>query len=632
MSESFFDQQLALSLQRLEDLWQRAESLPKPLEEPSKQIKEVSVEHRQLLKESLDEFSTSLEELRTITEELRQQNEALTTSHVIAETERQRYRELFESAPTGYIVTTKEAVILDINEMAAQLLNGSSQPLRHKRLIVFVDLEKRQDFYDQLRKLQAGESIKNWQFQIQHQHGSGIPVCCTVMPVQDSQGQVLELRWCIQGLSSSGTVASTQQFSDRNVKFDSTPHLFQDMFERAAIGMALLDRQGCVITSNQALQEMLGYTAQDLQILFPKLMNLDKEGAELVLFQQLMAGQHCSYQLEKHFPDRPMQWARLTASLVRGAETRSSFATFMLEDITSAKQHQAVSHQEPNIGSNQDVKTSSYRTIERLAPAFKDSQGITQKKESSTSLSEAFIKDEEFSAINFHFISIAAHELRNPLNTIASCAKLVETYTHQWSDEKKVNYLKRIQVNVKRIERLFDDFLLASKIETGQLQLKPALVDLTEFCHQLIQELKQDVGRDRKIILTCKTQTSGVWDKKILRQILLTLLSNAIKYSPKSSEIELNVDAQEGYVKLRIQSSGLTIPQKDPDFLLKAFHSSSNLGAVEKQGLGLAIVKKCVDLQGGEVLVERQEETGTTVTVTLPLILRQENNRIPENY
>lgn len=502
MSETIFDQQLTLSLRRLENLWQRAENLPKSSEELSKQLKEASVEHRQVLKESLEEFSKSLEELQTITEELRQQNEALVTGYGIIEAERQRYRELFELAPNGYLITTKEAAILEVNQIAAQLLNASPQHLPHKPLSVFINAEKRKDFYAQLRKLQAGKSIKNWQLQIQPRRGSCILVSCTVIPVRNSQGQVIELRWWMQDLSSCQTIES--------------------------------------------------------------------------------------------------------------------------EDITFTKQPQAASLQDPNLQLNQDVKTSGQGqgTIEQLAPELKTTQEIPQPRQSAIAVTDAFIQDENFSPIKLDFLSLTAHKLRNPLNTIASCAKLIESYAQQWPDEKKLNYLQRIPVNVKRIERLIDDLLLVGKIETGQLKLKPALVDLTEFCHQLIQELKEDVARDRQIRLTYQSQTSGVWDKKLLRQILLNLLSNAIKYSPKDSKIQLDVDGQDGYVKFRIQSLGLSIPQKDSYFLLKGLHPNRPVGVPEEQRLRFAIVKKCVDLQGGKVWVESQEGTGTTFTVTLPLILR----------
>ncbi|HEY9597608.1 MAG TPA: ATP-binding protein [Cyanophyceae cyanobacterium] len=509
MSERIFEQQLTLSFQRLEDLWQRAENLPTLSEELSKPLKEASIQHRQLLKESLDEFSNSLEELQTITEELRQQNEALAASHAIIETERQRYRELFELAPTGYLITTKESAILEVNRMAAQLLSAFPQHLHHKPLAVFVNAEKRQEFYAKLRKLQAGKSIKNWQFQIQTRHGACIPICCTVMPIRNAQGQVVELCWWMQDLSCSQAVET--------------------------------------------------------------------------------------------------------------------------DDIPFAQQHPVTSLKDPNLPSNQDIQTSFQGTIEHLAPAVTTTQDSNKHKQLPTAVPEAFIKDEEFSAIKFHFMSRAAYELRNPLNTIASCAKLLESYGQQWSDEKKLSYFQRIQLNVKRIERLLDDFLLMGKIETGQLQLKPALVDLTEFCHQLIQELKRDVGCDRKIILTYKSQISGVWDKKILRQILLNLLSNAIKYSPKGSEIQLDIDGRDGYIKLCIQSSGISIPHNDSHFLFKPLYPSSHVGVIEEQGLGFAIVKKCVDLQGGDVWIENQEGTGTTFTVKLPLVLQQRNSRMSEN-
>jgi len=461
MTQDVFEQHLALSRKRLEELWQRADKLPTLSKQLWRQAPEFSREQQKLLKESLQELSNSIEELQVAGEELRQQNEELVASRLAVEAERQRYQNLFECAPYGYLVTTKEGVIREANQMAAQLLNVFQKRLIGKPLVVFVAAEERRSFYQQLSQLQKGESIHNWQLQIQRRRGVGFKAFCTVAPIQDSQGQVVTLSWCIQDVTS-------------------------------------------------------------------------------LLVGESMPGD----------------------------------------------------------------------------------QKRTEEQENSSAASVALTKESELSAIKSHFASVVSQELRNPLNTIDCCAKLIEAHSQKWSEEKKGGYLQQIQVNVKQITQRLDDLLLIGKIEAGQQKLNPALIDLTQFCHELVQNLQQGVGQKHKLSLTHQGPHPGVWDAKLLRRILMNLLLNAIKYSPEGSEVKLNVVCLGREVRFSIQDSGIGIPPEERKLVFKSFQRGSNVGIIPGSGLGLAIAKQCVELHRGEISLESQVGIGTTVTVTLPLNLR----------
>lgn len=739
MSEQIFDQQLALSLQRLEELWQQVDELPPR----AQQAQELPSQRQDLLKESLEGLSLSLQELQVAAEELRQEKEDLAESLTAVETERQRYQELFKFAPDGYLVTTKDGTILEANQTVGELLNISPERLVTKPLVVFIDPQERRHFYAKLSQLQKGESLKNWQVQLQRWREAFFEVSFTVTPIQDSQGQVVGLRWQLQDLASTKNTESAEQQSEA---------LFRAMFENAAIGIMLLDSQGQVIKSNRALEEMLGYGSQDLETVLPQWLNLDKSGIEAVTFQQLMAGKRSCYQREKCYraPDKSLRWGRLTYSLVQGVGNKPAFANCMLEDITElhqlkATQQEAVKHEQalkqqlalkPSQSNPEQTDSSIMRLeaepqqlatlVEQLGkmlnnilsstPEFffvYDSTGkyiyvnrsaaqalgltqsdfisktwqqlelpaeimerldaqravvfstgqpitdeasfptvegmrdyeytispisdvgsnpeavvvtirdITEQKRAAVAASEAMAKEEEFSALKSHFsyfASVITHELRNPLNNIFACTKLIESNTPSETDEKTLNYLQLIQVNVRRMNQLLNDLLLIKKVEAKELELNPSLLNLTQFCQELSEELQQGVASRHKITFTSQESCSAVsLDKKLLRHILTNLLLNAIKYSPENGEIKLDVACQEKQAIFRIQDSGTDIPQADQEFLFKMFHQGSNVGVVAGSGLGLLIVKQCIDLQGGEIAVESTQAVGTTLTVTLPL-------------
>jgi signal transduction histidine kinase len=96
------------------------------------------------------------------------------------------------------------------------------------------------------------------------------------------------------------------------------------------------------------------------------------------------------------------------------------------------------------------------------------------------------------------------------------------------------------------------------------------------------------------------------------------LLSNAIKYSPEGSSIQFDLVCEDNTATFRIQDRGIGIPIEDQARLFEPFYRSSNVGTISGTGLGLAIAQRCVELQGGKVVVESEVGVGTTFTVTLP--------------
>lgn len=180
------DQQTENSLRRLNDLWQHSATLPTLLHEP--------------LTEALEEHYLTLQELQVAVEELRLQNEELAATRQAVEAERQRYQELFEFAPDAYLVTDPSAVVLEANQAAADLLKCSKASLVGKPLVVFVTSDRR-DFRTQLSQLESAKEAKEWEAQIQPRQGTSFPATFKVAAVQNSDSQVVGLRWLLRDIT-----------------------------------------------------------------------------------------------------------------------------------------------------------------------------------------------------------------------------------------------------------------------------------------------------------------------------------------------------------------------------------------------------------------------------------------------
>jgi signal transduction histidine kinase len=167
---------------------------------------------------------------------------------------------------------------------------------------------------------------------------------------------------------------------------------------------------------------------------------------------------------------------------------------------------------------------------------------------------------------------------------------------------------------------LLDEILFLSKTEAAKLEYKPTLVDLVNFCTELTDILQVNAGSQHSIIFTFQGEsTQAQMDEDLLNFIFTNLISNAIKYSPQNSIIWFDLICKDGLATFQIRDHGMGIPLKDQTSLFQAFYRASNVGVIQGTGLGLTIVKKCVELHGGHIKLESEQDVGTTVIVTLPL-------------
>ncbi len=246
---------------------------------------------------------------------------------------------------------------------------------------------------------------------------------------------------------------------------------------------------------------------------------------------------------------------------------------------------------------------------------------ITERKRVETDIRNSLEKEKELNELKSRFVTMASHEFRTPLATILSSSELLEYYSHKWSDDKKVKHQQRIQSSVKHMTNLLDDVLLIGKAEAGKLEFQPKLLDIIQFCRDLVEEVQ--VTTQTHTINFCiqgqLDKIDGLIDEKLLRHIITNLLTNAIKYSPQGKEVNFNLICDREQAVFLIQDGGIGISPEDRQKLFESFHRGKNVSNIPGTGLGLAIVKKSVDLHGGTITVQSQLEVGTTFTVTLPL-------------
>ncbi|MEG4074469.1 ATP-binding protein [Microcoleus sp. Pol14C2] len=274
---------------------------------------------------------------------------------------------------------------------------------------------------------------------------------------------------------------------------------------------------------------------------------------------------------------------------------------------------------------------------------------IETKMRESLKASEAARESmEEKSHRQNQYISMAAHELRNPLNAILISAELLKLDRTRSSDESQVRTLRLVHSATQKMNQLIDDMLLMGRAESGQLKCNPLPINLVEFCQDLLAQLQLGNEARHKLTLIPSDVTSAILDQQLLHGIISNLIVNAIKYSPNGGQVTLELEfrpASEGdkeaifclsphsffsnsyftninspLLIIRIRDEGIGIPETEVGKIFEMFYRCKNTGKIKGNGLGLTIVKKAVELQGGAIACESKMGVGTTFTVALPYV------------
>jgi signal transduction histidine kinase len=238
-----------------------------------------------------------------------------------------------------------------------------------------------------------------------------------------------------------------------------------------------------------------------------------------------------------------------------------------------------------------------------------------QDKEIRQSLSESQILNTEQS----RYLSIASHELRNPITAIQMSAEMLEKYEDNLSEDKKHKHLDRIRKAASNMNQLLEDVLILSRADLGKLSFHPTPLDVIEFCHNLVEDFQINLGQEYQILLQYQGYFNQVYlDSNLLSHILNNLISNAVKYSPDGGIIQLLLIGADELIIFKVIDHGIGMPAEFQANLFKQFERATNVGNIQGTGLGLSIVKRAVDLHNGQIAVESEEGEGTTFTVILP--------------
>jgi len=247
-------------------------------------------------------------------------------------------------------------------------------------------------------------------------------------------------------------------------------------------------------------------------------------------------------------------------------------------------------------------------------------KSLEQKvRERTEALQLAIQKEKEQVDVRNRFVSIASHEFRLPLSSIYNHIEAIKT-TLQNPPKETLASLEKIQLHTRHMTALLEDVLTIGKSEAGKMKANLGIVELRHFLQGIIAEVLGHTHHTHGVQFDFPLPTLEIKsDAKLLRNIVINLLNNAITYSPGESEVYLSVTPGDSTVDITIKDHGIGIDEKDIWRIFEPFNRGTNTLEIKGTGLGLTIVKKAVEALDGKIFAKSKIGEGALFTIRLNL-------------
>jgi len=399
------------------------------------------------------------------------------------------------------------------------------------------------------------------------------------------------------------------------------------LFENATEGILLTNREGLVVLANPAAEKTFGYdkdelTDQPIEILIPQKYRGHhpqlREGFHKHPGNRIMGAGRDLQGTRKNGENFPVE-----VSLSFYEQQNETYVIAFIVDITLRKQIENNMLQQKK---ELEKVTSDIRKLNTELEAKVNErtvilrEALMKLEQSQKELSEAFDKEKELNEIKSRFVSMASHEFRTPLSTILSSASLVSKYPTTEENEKREKHIRRIKDSVNYLNELLEDFLSLGKLEEGKVSITITTFTINDFLADIIDEMKELLKNGQEIKVAYEGDPDFTTDKRMLKNILLNLLSNATKFSDEGKNIWVTVSNKDKTLSLAVRDEGIGIPEGDLPHLFETFFRGKNVSNIQGTGLGLPIIKRYLNLLQGNITVNSRFNEGTTFRIKLPAL------------
>jgi PAS domain S-box-containing protein len=470
---------------------------------------------------------------------------------------------IIDSSDDAIISKTLGGIITSWNRGAENLFGYSGSEIlgKHIKVLIPADLEAEEDII--INKIRKGERIQHYETIRKTKEGLNIFVSLTVSPIINRKGEII------------GASKIARDITRQNIAEEKQAMLaaIVDSSDDAIISKNL---NGVILSWNQGAEKTFGYTEKEI------------------------IGKH----IFTIIPERLRSEEELIISKIRNGERINHFDTIRKTKDGSEK----------NISITvSPIKNSNGRII----GASKIARDITERINVEKQLREFTEKLQALNNAKDDFIGMASHELKTPLTSINAYMQLLQ---RNLVSDRDRGFVDKTVRQLGRLSNLVSDLLDVSKIQAGKLMLNFETVSLHGLLNESIEIVQNTVTSHHIACDFSVSDTTVTVDKHRIEQVIINLLTNAVKYSPESEKIIVTAINTAQDVIISVKDFGIGISRDHAEKIFSRFYRVEGLAPTfSGLGIGLYIAHEIVERHGGEMWVESQVGKGSTFYFKLPV-------------
>jgi PAS domain S-box-containing protein len=516
----------------------------------------------------------------------------------------ERYRDLFENATDLIQSVTPDARFLYVNKAWQKALGYKEKDIAGLTIwdIIHPDcLQKCQAIFQQVMD---GETVENVEAVFVAKDGKTIVVEGNINAWR-KDGEIIATRGIFRDVTERKRMEEALRQSE--AKYRTLTESLNELIYRS-------DPKTFVATYvNSAVETVFGYTSEEWlndPELWDKTIHPDDRERVFALLEKAQAKMEpFAYEYRIIRKDGSEGWVEDHVSWEKDGKGRLVSVNGVVYDITERKRME------------QEIQDKN----EELEAQNEELR--MQNEEIAAQQNELLEKNRELAEATqakSEFLASMSHELRTPLNAVIGFSELMLDGVPGEINEKQKEYLDDILTSGQHLLSLISDVLDLSKIEARKLELQLETVNLIDVINDAIQSVKpmlDDKKQQLETVVGRKTLQVRA-DRNRLRQVLLNLVSNAIKFTPAGGQLRIEVVEVEDWCQVTVNDNGIGIRKEDLGRLFQPFTQLETLPDAKKEGtgLGLAISKQFVEASGGKIWVESEYGKGSKFIFTLPLV------------
>ncbi|MCL5055144.1 MAG: ATP-binding protein [Firmicutes bacterium] len=407
---------------------------------------------------------------------------------------------------------------------------------------------------------------------VSHQRAIGILMMeCHVPSAQITQQEIILL-----SLLSGQTAVACENANlykglhERNIELAKLKNYLSSILENVTTGIIALDKEGRITSLNRSAEKILSLKSEKAvgKLFFELFSEPLRTTFRDILLSSMIQAEASSYELDAELDNKILPLA-LSTSLLRDEKGDPTGFVVACRDISETKELDAM---------------------------------------------------RKLSQLKTEFLSSISHELRTPLTSIKAYSETLINLLDRLPLETRMECLKIIDSEADRLARLLDDLLDFSRMESGKLKLALQEINLVELIEQVVSQMKFDSSKHSIAVNFPFIKAPILADPDRIKQALINLFSNAIKYSPEGGKIECAIKDEGDSFSVFVKDSGIGIPSETLPHIFEKFYRGEGpeMIKIRGTGLGLSITKAIVEAHGGKIDAESQVGKGTIISFILP--------------